>query len=73
VPQIVPIPPAIQYFEPNAAIGDVPDPWNENIVSYHQLDVLSLVIFYNDNFGIAPGDAVSVMKTKLIAWLLDRS
>jgi hypothetical protein len=63
--QIGPFP---QRFQPDT-IGDVPVPWNENIVSYHLVDILCLIIFYNDNFGVIPGDVVSVMKTKVIAWL----
>lgn len=36
----------IQNYKPNAAIGDVPNPWDRIIYGYQLLDILQLVIFY---------------------------
>ena len=67
------LPAAAQNYHPNAAVGDVPAPWNQSVESYQLADILRLVIFYNDNFGIEAGDLVRVRRTnlKVLAWLLD--
>jgi hypothetical protein len=62
---------ALPDCHPNAAIGDVPAPWNSNIEAYQLEDVFRLVIFYNDDFGINAGDHVSVRRRKVLAWLVE--
>jgi hypothetical protein len=66
------LPAAAQNFEPNAAVGDVPNPWNPDLCSYQHLDILKLVIFYNDDFGIVAGDLLSVRIFKVRLWLLEK-
>jgi hypothetical protein len=66
------LPAAAQFFEPNAGIGDVPDEFNPNIDEYQDADILRLVIFYNDDFGIALADTVAIRRLKLRTWLLDQ-
>ena len=36
------LPPAAQDYQPNAAVGDVPNPWNPNVDAYQLMDVLRL-------------------------------
>jgi hypothetical protein len=63
------LPTAAQNFQPNAAVGDVPNPWDPYIGT-QLLDILQLVIFYNNDFGIVAGDPVSLMTSKVRTWLL---
>jgi hypothetical protein len=48
------LPDATQDFQPNVAVGDIPNPRDPNIDGYQHADILEMVIFYNDNFGIDP-------------------
>jgi hypothetical protein len=66
-----PPPLAAQDFQPNAAVGDVPNPWNPQIDAYQHLDILRLVIFYNDDFGIVAGDPVHVRRQQVRTWLVE--
>jgi hypothetical protein len=66
------LPAAAQSFQPNAAVGDVPNPWNPEYLSYELLDILKLVIFYNDDFGIVVGDPLSDGMVKVRNWLLEQ-
>ena len=50
----------------------MPNPWNQEIESYELLDILKLVIFYNDDFRIVVGDPLSTMIFKLRIWLLEQ-
>lgn len=68
-PSCAALPAAVQDFQPNAAIGDVPKPWNPLIEGYEDLDILKLVIFYNDSFGIVAGDSISDRRFKVRYWL----
>jgi hypothetical protein len=63
------LPADVQDYHPNAAIGDVLDPWDGNIDTYTLQDILRLVIFYNDDLGIDSGDTAQVRRDKLVAWL----
>ena len=58
-----------QNYHPNAAVGDVLDPWNGDIDTYTLQDILRLVIFYNDDLGIDAGDTAPLRKDKVRAWL----
>lgn len=66
------LPAAAQNFQPNAAVGDIPNPWNPNIDAYQHLDILQLVIFYNDDFGIIAGDPVATRRYKVRTWLVEQ-
>jgi hypothetical protein len=66
------LPVAAQNFQPNAAAGEVPNPWNPDIDAYQLLDILKLVIFYNDDFGIIAGDPVARRRYKVRNWLLEQ-
>jgi hypothetical protein len=39
-------------------IGSVPNPFNATLEFYTHADILQMVVFYNDNFGIDPGDGL---------------
>ncbi|KAF8495121.1 hypothetical protein F5888DRAFT_1804983 [Russula emetica] len=45
------LPAAVQDYQPNAAVGDVPGQWDPNIEGYELVDILRLVIFYNEDIG----------------------
>jgi hypothetical protein len=60
-----------QDYQPNAAAGDVPNPWNPNVNAYQFMDILRLIIFYNDDFGINAGDLVDAMRQKVRNWLVE--
>jgi hypothetical protein len=66
------LPPAARNFQPNAAVGDVPNPWNSFLESYRLLDIFKLVIFYNDDFGIVAGDPLHARIFKVRIWLLEQ-
>ncbi|KAI0286913.1 hypothetical protein BGY98DRAFT_942701 [Russula aff. rugulosa BPL654] len=59
-------------FHPEAPLGTVPADWNRNIHSYTIRDVLRLVVFYNDDFGIYLDDSLAVKRDKVRAWLCDQ-
>lgn len=65
------LPLAAQNYHPNGAIGDVPNPWNANIDAYQLVDILRLVIFYNDNLGINVQDLISDRRQKVREWLAE--
>jgi hypothetical protein len=65
------LPLTAQDYQPNAAVGDMPNSWNSNVDAYQLVDILRLVIFYNDDFGIDAGDLVDVMRQKVRAWLVE--
>jgi hypothetical protein len=66
------LPAAAENYQPNANVGDLPDDWTSNIDRYRLLDILHLVIFYNDDFGIDAGDPLDLRKGKLRDWLTGR-
>jgi len=39
-------------------LGDIPPNFNHNITSYNHNEILRLIIFYNNDFGILQGDTV---------------
>jgi hypothetical protein len=54
------LPVTLQHYQPNAAVGATPHPWAPEMDRYHLRDILRLVIFYNNDFGINPGDTLVV-------------
>ncbi|KAF8507930.1 hypothetical protein JB92DRAFT_2832592 [Gautieria morchelliformis] len=62
---------AVQIFQPNGNIGAVMPNFNPQVDAYGHVDVLHLIIFYNDNFGIAYGDQLPQRKHKIRTWLLE--
>ena len=49
---------ALVPLDPIPAVGDIPPNFNHNLPSYNHTDILRLIIFYNDDFGIVQGDTV---------------
>jgi hypothetical protein len=45
-------------------IGDKPANFNNNLTNYTHKDILQIIIFYNDSFGIFPGDHVETWRDK---------
>jgi hypothetical protein len=39
-------------------LGDIPPNFNDNLPSYNHGDILQLIIFYNDDFGIVQGNTL---------------
>jgi len=62
---------AVQDFQPHGLIGAVPPQFNSNVDSYQHVDILRLVVFYNDDFGIHAGDNLLERKFKLRLWLTE--
>ena len=62
-------PPHVNHYRPDAEVGDVPDQWDSDIGAYTHAQVLKLVVFYNDDFGINEGDLLTVKRNKLRNWL----
>ena len=44
--------------DPVPAIGAKPQPFNANLPNYRHIDILNMVIFYNNDFGIVAADSV---------------
>jgi len=42
--------------KPHGIVGTVPPQFNPDVDAYQHIDILRLVVFYNDDFGILPGD-----------------
>ena len=64
------LPADAQNYHPGAAIGDLPHSWNPKVEEYELVDILQLIIFYKDDFGINPGDSVDVGRDKILSWLV---
>lgn len=64
------LPDAALEYQPRAAIGVVPDDWNPLIDVYQDVDILKLIIYYNDGIGIVVGDSLDVRKQKVRNWLV---
>jgi hypothetical protein len=52
-------------------LGDIPPNFNSNLPNYNHGDILQLVIFYNDNFGIVQVDTVRVRIDKFRRFLTE--
>jgi hypothetical protein len=63
------LPPEVQHYQPNARVGDVPLRWVSDIGTYTHAQILKLVVFYKDDFGINEGDLINVRRNKLRNWL----
>jgi hypothetical protein len=50
-------------------VGTTPPQWDSFVSGYTDVDILNLIIFYNEDFGIEPGDDLSACKDKFRAWL----
>jgi hypothetical protein len=48
------VPPAQQ-----PVVGTLPPNFNNNYSAYQRGDIVNLIIFYNEDFGIAAGDTVA--------------
>ena len=64
------LPAQAQNYHPNAAICDLPAQWNSNADTLRLVDILKLVIFYNDDFGINVDDPINIKRKKVREWLL---
>jgi len=58
------LPPALKITNQMWLSVTCPNPWNPNVDAYQLVDILQLVIFYNDDLGINAGDLVYVMRQK---------
>jgi hypothetical protein len=58
-------------YQPQAPIGAVPPNWDPHVTGYSEIDIIRLVIFYNDDFGIGVDDAESRRKEKLMLWFME--
>jgi hypothetical protein len=39
-------------------VGTTPPNYNPDSPNYHNIDILNLIVFYNDNFGTGPLDTL---------------
>ncbi|KAI0247079.1 hypothetical protein BJV78DRAFT_1364394 [Lactifluus subvellereus] len=65
------LPEPVEAYHPNAMIGALPNPWDPDIEGYSHANILKLVVFYNDDFGIVPADRLRTRRGKVRTWLLD--
>lgn len=57
-------------FPPQTPVVDaVPPNFNFNLSTYQHLDILNLIIFYNDDFGIVPYDSLETRIEKFRRFL----
>jgi len=42
-----------------AAVGSTPPHFNPDLITYSHDSIYQMIIFYNDNFGILPGDTLA--------------
>ena len=61
---LVDMPPVV-----NANVNAVPNPFNANINSLSDAEILRLIMFYNDSFGIVAGDDTGERRKKFELWL----
>ena len=47
---------------PAAAVGNIPSPWNSIVNKYRDMDIILLVVFYNNNFKINIDDPIDVRR-----------
>jgi hypothetical protein len=59
------IPPQLPAFP----LGSVPQNFNSNPSSYTHQEILNMIIFYNDRFGIVAGDDIATRRNKFREWL----
>jgi hypothetical protein len=59
-------------YQPNQMydIGTTPPNFFDDIGNYQDIDLINLIVFYNDDFGITNADELSDRKNKLRAFLL---
>jgi hypothetical protein len=54
---------------PAANLGQPPPFYDANLDGYQHEDILRLIEFYNDNFGIIAGDGLPARTAKLREWM----
>lgn len=63
------LPAIVQQYHPNGAIGDTMNPWIANISILTLQEILKVVVFYNNNFGINARETIAVRREKVHGWL----
>jgi len=53
------------------AVGTTPPNFNPDLPNYRHIDILNMVIFYNDNFGVVGGDSLGTRIDKFRAFLAE--
>jgi hypothetical protein len=53
------------------AVGDIYPDWKGIIGDWNWPDYLNAARWYNDTFGIDPGDSKVVAQQKVVKWLVD--
>ncbi|KAF8076856.1 hypothetical protein FPV67DRAFT_1472901 [Lyophyllum atratum] len=56
---------------PEFEVGDVPPNFKTRIDEHTGDEILELIVFYNDDFGILPGDGIATRHKKLRSFLSD--
>lgn len=51
------------------AIGDTPPNFLGDIANYEHINILILIMFYNDDFGIVNGDNLGARQNKVRSFL----
>ena len=64
---------AVQHLlvpiNPPSAIGTTPPGFNPALSEYHKQDIVRLIMFYNDNFGIVQGENLLTAISRFHYWL----
>ncbi|KAJ3504920.1 hypothetical protein NLJ89_g7688 [Agrocybe chaxingu] len=58
-------------INPPAEVGVTPEPINRLLEGYTYGDILQLIVFYNDDFGIQAGDNLSEQRHKVCVFLTE--
>ncbi|KAK0476562.1 hypothetical protein EDD18DRAFT_1366165 [Armillaria luteobubalina] len=61
----------LKYISPAPTVGATPRQWDGWIAKYTNKDILKMIIFYNNNFGIALEDNLTQRIDKFRSFLLD--
>ena len=56
---------------PVHAIGDLPPNFNPKVEGYKHIDILRLIVFYNENFGIVAADTIANRNSKFRRFLTE--
>lgn len=60
------------FDQPNQIydVGTTPPQFDGSIANYQHIDILNLIVFYNDDFGIVNSDNLGARQNKVLSFLL---
>ncbi|KAF8884373.1 hypothetical protein BD779DRAFT_1472138 [Infundibulicybe gibba] len=60
---------AIAALNPPPPVGSLPTTFKPDVTDYDHLDILNLIVFYNQDFEILPNDSIAT-RIKKLQWFL---